>query len=499
MNKDLQELKALLAEVADISGAIALLGWDQQTYMPSGGAESRGEQLGTLSKINHDKFTAPRVGELLEKLTKSGSSQLDSDDACLVKIGMKEYTKALKVTSKWVEEFANVTTVAQEAWVEARSESNFSKFLPHLEKVIDLRRQYAEFFKPFDHIYDPLLDDFEPGLKTRDVQQIFSALRDEQVKLLKEISAKPQVDNSFIKKHYDIEKQKAFGVDVITRFGYDWNCGRQDLAAHPFTTSFGHGDVRITTRFLKDDAASGLFSSMHECGHAMYDQGIHTNLRRTHLHNGASMAIHESQSRMWENLVGRSLDFWTYFYPKFQSLFPEYLADVSLESFYKGINKVQPSLIRVEADEATYNLHIMLRLEVEIALMEGKIAVKDLPGYWNSKMQEYLGVTPPDDAHGVLQDVHWSGGMVGYFPTYALGNLVSLQLWEKINAEIPTLSQQIRNGNFVELLAWLRKNIHTHGAKFEPQDLIQKVTGSKINPEPYIRYLKKKYSGIYGL
>jgi len=499
MSNDMQEFKELLAEVADLNGAIAVLGWDQQTYMPTGGAETRGEQLGTLAKLSHDKLTHPRVGELAEKLAAHGFTDPDSDDARLVKVVLRDFKKAKKVTSAWVSEYAQVTTIAQDAWVAARHESNFSKFQPHLEKVIAMRQEYAEFFKPYDHIYDPLLDDFEPGLKTREVQQIFAVLREEQVKLIHAIAARPQVDNSFLKTNYDIEKQKAFGMEVIKLFGYDFNMGRQDLAAHPFSTTFGYGDVRITTRFLDDDGASGLFSSMHESGHAMYEQGISEKLRRSSLFTGASMAIHESQSRMWENLVGRSRDFWTFFYPKFQAAFPSQLGNISLETFYKGINRVQPSLIRVEADEATYNLHVMLRLEIEIALLEGSIKVQDLPAYWNSKMQEYLGVTPKNDAQGVLQDVHWSSGYVGYFPTYALGNLVSVQLWEKIQEQMPDLSSQIRAGQFGELLGWLRTNIHQHGCKFEPQEMVMKVAGSRITPEPYIRYLKKKYGEIYEL
>ena len=287
--------------------------------------------------------------------------------------------------------------------------------------------------------------------------------------------------------------------DVITRFGYDWNRGRQDKAVHPFTTGFGIDDVRITTRFDPERAASALFSTMHEAGHAMYEQGIAKTLRRYPLANGASMAVHESQSRMWENLVGRSREFWKFFYPKLVKTFPQQLASVSLEQFYRGINKVEPSLIRVEADEATYNLHIMLRLELEIALLEGSLQVGDLPQVWNRKMGEYLGVVPASDRDGVLQDVHWSGGMMGYFPTYALGNLVSAQLWTVINKDIPNLEQQFEQGQFSALLDWLRKNVHQYGSKYEPQELVQRITGSKIDPTAYVAYLKTKYSDIYGL
>jgi len=286
---------------------------------------------------------------------------------------------------------------------------------------------------------------------------------------------------------------------VITKFGYDWDHGRQDKAAHPFTTSFGLEDVRITTRVYHDFLNTALFGTMHECGHALYEQGVSSSLARTPLERGASLAIHESQSRMYENLVGRSLPFWQHFYPQLQSTFPNQLGNVDLETFYKGINKVETSLIRVEADEATYNLHIMLRLELEIALMDGSVEVVDLPDAWNSRMEEYLGVRPESDADGVLQDIHWSGGMIGYFSTYALGNLISVQLWEKMLTDIPDLNQQIREGEFRNLLSWLRENIHRHGAKFEPQELVQSVTGSKIDPAPYMSYLNSKFSDIYGI
>jgi carboxypeptidase Taq len=388
--------------------------------------------------------------------------------------------------------------MAQQAWMEARQKSEFAIFQPHLEKVIGLRKEYITFFPDVDHPYDALLDDFEPGMKTADVKAIFDGLRPKQVELIQAIAGKPQVDDSFLHQPFDEKKQWDFGTEVITKFGYDWKRGRQDKAAHPFTTGFGVNDVRITTRVAPNFLNTMLFGTMHECGHALYGLGTAPELERTGLAGGASLAVHESQSRMWENLVGRSLPFWQHFYPRLQEMFPQ-LGSVPVEKFYKGINKVQPSLIRVEADEATYNMHIMLRMEIEIALMEGKLAAKDLPEFWNTKMLDYLGVTPPNDAKGVLQDVHWSGGMIGYFSTYALGNLVSAQLWEKINQDMPDLTEQIRAGKFENLLGWLREKIHRHGRKFEPQELVQKVTGSKIDPAAYVRYLTKKYSEIYGL
>lgn len=500
MEKELKEFKQLLAEITDLGRANALLGWDQQVYMPGGGAEDRGNILETLATIQHNKFVSKEMGDLVGKLLPYADTlDPESDDACLIKRVAHNFDKETKVSMKWVGEFARVTTISQGVWQEAKHKNDFKLFQPHLEKIVELRKEYAEFFKPYDHVYDPLLDDFEPGLKTKEVKEIFGKLRPQQVELLKAIAAKPEIDDSFLHVPYDEQGQWDFGVDVVTRFGYDWNRGRQDKSVHPFTTSFGIDDVRITTRFDPERAASALFSTMHEGGHAMYEQGVSASLRRTPLTTGASMAVHESQSRMWENLVGRSKAFWKFFYPRLVAIFPQQLKNVSLDNFYRGINKVEPSLIRVEADEATYNLHVMLRLELEIALLEGTVKVKDLPQAWNARMKEYLGVIPTTDTLGVLQDVHWSGGMLGYFPTYALGNLVSVQLWEKINQDIPDLEDQIEHGKFDALLGWLRKNIHQHGAKFEPQVLVKKVTGSTITPEPYMRYLTKKYTEIYHL
>lgn len=500
MTNKLNQLKEILAEVYDLNAAAALLGWDQQTYMPPGGTEGRGQQLGTLQKLAHIKFTSPEVGKLLDDLVKETRIlDPDSNEARLVKVTKREYDKRTRVPPEMVEEFAQATTNAYIAWMQARQASDFSIFQPHLEKIVDLRRKYAELFAPYEQIYDPLLDDFEPGLKTAEVKEIFQALRSQQVTLIQAIKDRPQVDSYFLRRKYDPDKQWDFGVKVITKFGYDWQRGRQDKAPHPFTTNFGIGDVRITTRIHEENLASGLFSTMHEAGHALYEQGVDPSLARTPLAGGASLALHESQSRMWENLVGRSFAFWEHFYPQLQATFPEQLSDISIEQFYKGINRVEPSLIRVEADEATYNLHIMLRLELEIALIEGKIEIKDLPQAWNERMEAYLGVTPPNDAQGVLQDIHWSSGLIGYFSTYALGNLISVQLWERINEDIPDLEDQIRRGEFTALLEWLRAKIHRHGSKYEPQELVQRVTGSKIDATPYLQYLRKKYGQIYGL
>lgn len=500
MSEKLDQLKTLLAEVADLHAVQSVLGWDQQTYMPPAGGEARGNQLATIGKIAHQKFTSDEIGKLLGDLEKEyNGTEPDSDETRLLKVTRHDYDRATRVPPEFVAEFAVVTSKSFEAWREARGKSDFSIFRPHLEKVVELNRRYVNFFPPADHPYDVLLDQFEPGMKTADVKAIFDALRSQQVDLLKAIAAKPQVDDSFLTIPYDDKKMWEFSETIATRFGYDWQRGRQDKSAHPFSTTFSVNDVRITTRFEPERPTNMLFSTMHETGHALYELGSNPVYERSPLAGGTSLAVHESQSRMWENLVGRSLPFWEHFYPEFQKLFPAQVGDVDLQTFYKGINKVEPSLIRVNADEATYNMHIMLRLELEIGLLEGTIDVKDLPEIWNAKMQEYLGIVPPNDAKGVLQDIHWSGGTLGYFSTYALGNLISAQLWEKIEADIPDLKEQFRIGEFGALLAWLREKLHIHGRKYEPQEIVQRVTGSKINAEAYVRYLKRKFGDIYGL
>jgi carboxypeptidase Taq len=500
MEEKLNRFKSILNDLSDLGNALALLGWDQQTYMPKGGAEDRGNTVSTLSRMFHEKFTSDEMGGLIEELTPYAETlDPDSIDACLIEAVSERYDKQTRVPGEWVVENAKTTTIAHQTWEKARADKNFELFRPHLEHVIDLRRRFAGFFEPYDHVYDPLLDNFERGMKTAEVQAIFNELRPQQVELIRAISESPQVDDSFLHQAFPEKEQWDFGVDVITRFGYDWNHGRQDKAVHPFCTNFGIGDVRITTRVDPNWINPALFGTMHETGHALYEMGIDRSLSRLPLANGASMAVHESQSRMFENLIGRSLPFWKFTYPRLQEVFPSQFGNVPLEAFYKGINKVSPTFIRVEADEATYNLHIMLRLELEIAMMEGSLEAGDLPEAWNSRMQEYLGITPPDDALGVMQDVHWSSGLIGYFPTYALGNLVSVQLWEKMQADMPDMDEQIERGEFGNILGWLREKVHRHGAKYKPQDLIQRVTGSKINPQPYVRYLKNKFGTVYNL
>lgn len=498
MSDKLNRFKEIVGEVSDLGRAASVLGWDQQVNMPPGGGEARGQQLATLGKLAQEKFTSDEMGQLLEDLQKE-YTDADSDEGAMVRVAARNYDKARRVPPEFVAEQAMAATKAFEAWVEAKGKSDFSIFLPHLEKNVDLIKKYVSFFPPADHPYDVLLDDYEPGMKTAEVQEIFGNLRPKQVKLLKAISEAKQVKDDFLHKKYNEQKVWAFSEKIIAKFGYDFTRGRQDKAPHPFETTFSVNDVRITNRFEAGNPVATLFSAMHESGHAMYEQGVDQTYERTPLESGTSLAVHESQSRMWENLVGRSLPFWEHFFPEFKKTFPSQLDGVSVKTFYKGINKVEPSFIRVNADEATYNMHIMLRLELEIGMVDGSIAIKDLPEIWNEKMREYLGITPPNDALGVLQDIHWSYGSIGYFSTYALGNIVSAQLWERINKDIKDLDEQIRKGQFSELREWLREKVHKYGHKYDPQDLVQKITGSKIDSAAYVRYLTKKYSDVYGL
>jgi carboxypeptidase Taq len=498
MSDKLNRLKEIIGEVSDLGRASSVLGWDQQVNMPPMGAEARGQQLATLGKIAQEKFTSDEVGKLLEELQKE-YKDVETNDGAMIRVTARNYDKAKRVPSSFVAEQAVAASKAFEAWVEAKNKSDFKIFLPYLEKNVELVKKYVSFFSPANHPYDVLLDDYEPGMKTSEVQEIFGNLRPKQVELIKAISEAKQVKDKFLHKKYSEEKLWKFSEKIIAKFGYDFNRGRQDKAPHPFETTFSVNDVRITNRYEEKNPMATLFSAMHEAGHALYELGVNPAYERTSLESGTSLAIHESQSRLWENLVGRSMPFWEHFYPDLRKTFSSQLEDVKLKQFYKAINKVEPSLIRVNADEATYNLHIMLRLEVEIGMVDGSIQIKDLPEIWNTKMKEYLGITPPNDAQGVLQDIHWSYGSIGYFSTYALGNIVSAQLWEKIKKDIKNLDDQIRKGKFEKLREWLRVNIHQYGHKYDPQDIVQKVTGSKIDSAAYVRYLTKKYSEIYDL
>lgn len=500
MAENLDRLKARLTEIVHINHAAAVLNWDQSTYMPPGGAASRGEQLATLGRISHELSTSKELGDLLEKAAKEVEDlPYDSDDASLVRVSQRDYENARKIPSALVAAIARHGATAYGAWARARETNDFPLFAPYLDKTIDFSRQLAEHLGYEDQLYDALLDQFEPGMKTAQVQAIFEELKRETVPLIHAIGERVDaVDDSVLHQPFDEGMQERFGEGVIRAFGYDFERGRQDRTLHPFCTSFSINDVRITTRFDADWLNPALFGTMHESGHAMYEQGVAQDLEGTPLADGASLGVHESQSRMWENVVGRSHGFWQHYYPLLQQTFPQ-LSGTDVDTFYRAINRVQPSLIRVEADEATYNMHIMVRLEMELALLNGDVKAADAPAAWNERYHDYLGVTPPNDSVGVLQDVHWSHGVMGYFTTYSLGNVLSVQLYNAAVKAHPQIPQEIEQGKFDTLRGWLTQNVYRFGRKFEPNELIQRATGETINPGPYIAYLKQKFGQIYGV
>jgi carboxypeptidase Taq len=494
----LDQLKSHLRGIADLRHAAALVEWDERVTMPRGGAAVHGEILATLHRLAHEQLTADEVGAALEGVQAGGhlAAEPDSDDARLIRVTARDYQKAVRVPSAFVAEQARVVSAAQHVWQEARAASDFARFEPLLRRILDLKREYVGFFPPADHPYDRLLDDFESGMTTAAVRALFDALRPRQVALVAEVAKAPVPDDGFLAVPYDESEMLAFAEEVVTAFGFDWTRGRQDHSTHPFATGIGADDVRITTRFVPQQPFALLFGTMHEAGHALYEQGVKSTLNRTPLEGGASLGIHESQSRLWENFVGRSLPFWVHFFPRLQTRFPTQLRHVTTEQFHRAINRVSPSLIRVEADEATYNLHVMLRVELEIDLVEGIIDPADLPALWRTRMTEYLGSTPASDADGVLQDIHWSAGLFGYFATYTLGNVVAAQLWDTFGAAHADRDEAIGRGDFSTLRSWLRTEVHQHGSKYESQELVQRVTGTPVDPEPYLRYLERKYRAL---
>jgi len=495
------DLKSHLSTIHDLNKVSWVLNWDQRTMMPAKGAPVRAEQLATLQRVAHEKFTADETGRMLEDLRAYEASQpYDSDEASLIRVARQDYDKARRVPSDLVAEMRRATSLASTAWAEARKKSDFALFLPHLEKVVELKHRYIECFDKTDTPYDVLLDDYEPGMKTAEVKAVFDELKQDLVPLIAAIAnSKREIDTACLRGHFPADQQRAFCIKVIEHFGFNADSWRLDPTVHPFASNSCTSDIRLTTRYHEDDFATGLFGSMHECGHGLYENGVSPALERTPLCRGTSLGIHESQSRLWENLVGRSRPFWKFFYPQLQAAFPAQFGNVAAETFYAAINKVQPSLIRVEADEATYNLHIILRFELEQEIIAGQIALKDVPEAWNARMKAYLGVDVPNDAQGVLQDIHWSSGLFGYFPTYSLGNIVSCQIWEKVQAALPNLSEQFERGEFMPLREWLRDHMHCHGRKFTPPELLHRLVGGPINVKPYVQYLQGKYGELYGL
>ncbi len=501
MGRQLNLLKQRLEEIRHLNKASALLIWDQETKMPPGGARARAEQLATLSRLGHELFIADRTGELLARAAnETADLPFDDDDASLVRVSQRDYDRTKRLPTSLVTEFTRHSVLAHEAWVRARANDDFAAFSPWLERTIELSRQRAEHLGYQENMYDALLDLFEPGIKSSRVTRIFDDLKQELVPLVAAIAERSdRVDDAAVHQPFDERAQEAFGKKIAAILGYDFSRGRLDPTVHPFETSFSCNDVRITTRYESNFLSPSLFGTMHETGHAMYEQGVSPALDHTPLGRGASSAVHESQSRMWENVVGRSRPFWQRYYPDLQRVFPQQLAAVDIDTFYGAINTVQPSLIRVYADEVTYNLHIMLRFEMEMDLLANRYPVSAAPAVWNDKMESYLGVRPPSDTLGILQDVHWSNGLFGYFPTYALGNILSLQLYDKALQERPEIRDQLARGETTGLREWMTEKIYRHGRKFQPAELVERATGEPLQSRAYMKYLQTKFGRLYGL
>lgn len=488
-------------ELSTLASCSSLLGWDEQTYMPPGGAEHRATQLALLAGLHHERATDPKLGGLLGEVE---ASTLIADPLSVPAVNVRElrrtYNRLTRLPRALVEELARTTSRGHQEWVTARHERDFNRLRPSLETIFALKRQEADCLGFQDQAYDALIDEYEPGARSKDLAALFAALRAELVPLVAAIAAsKKSPDRSIMTREYPVDRQKIFGETVAAALGFDFRRGRLDTTEHPFCSGIGPGDTRITTRYDPRQFADAFFGILHEVGHGLYDQGLDPSHHGTPMGEAVSLGIHESQSRMWENVVGRSRAFWTYWFPLARQVFREALTDVTPEAFYAAINIVEPSLIRVQADEVTYNLHVLIRFELEAALLSGDLPVADLPGAWNEKYQHYLGVTPRHHAEGCLQDIHWSAGLVGYFPTYTLGNFYAAQLFAKANSDLGGLEGPFSRGDFASLLDWLRKNVHTPGQRFRAADLAQRVTGSPPDHKPLVKMLKAKYGELYGV
>lgn len=504
----LDQLVARLREIQHINSAASLLSWDMETYMPAGGGTARADQIATLQGLAHERFVAPETERLLGQwldlqtgapLDRPGDAWDESGRALLREV-WRDYHHAKKLPSDFVVRMGRESSLAQQVWVEARAKNEFARFLPSLTNILALKKEEVDYLGYDASPYDALLDLYEPGETVAHLTPLFAQLKARLVPLLQRVLASPvQIDDHVLHASYDATRQVEFGRLVLTAMGYNFEQGRLDISAHPFTTSFHPTDVRVTTRVFERDLPSCLFSCIHEGGHGLYDQGLNPLHYGTPLGDSISLGIHESQSRLWENSVGRSRPFWRCFFPLMQRTFPESLSSVTLEQFYAAINRVQPSFIRVEADELTYNLHIMVRFEIEQDLIEGRTNAADLPEIWRDKMRRYLNIVPERDADGVLQDIHWSMGSFGYFPTYTLGNLYSVQFYNQAKLEIPTLEQEIEGGRLIILRQWLQQKIHHWGRMFTAEKLVERVTGGPLSPEPWLTYAEKKYGELYRL
>jgi len=485
----------------DLHKAAAVLYWDRETCMPVQGNAGRTQQLTTLNQLVHEMATSTRMADLLAAAElEQASAAPDSDAACLLRCVRRQFDEERRFPAEFVRWRSEVTGAAGAAWASARERNDFAAFQPHLERTVEIARQSAEILGYAEEKYDALLNQYERGMKTAAVRAIFATVKRETVPLIQAISAQlDAIDDRILYQDFNIDAQRAFCRYAAASVGYDFSRGHLAEVQHPFSTSFGIDDVRITTRYQPDFATSAIFATLHESGHALYEQGIAPALARTPLAQGTSSGIHESQSRLFENQVGRSLGYWQKHYATLQAHFPAQLGQVSLTQFHCAINKVQPSLIRVEADELTYNMHIILRFELEQALVRGDLQVQDLPQAWRDGMQALLGITPPDDAQGVLQDVHWSQAAFGYFPTYTLGNLYAAMFMASARQQDAHIAAELERGEVTRLLAWLRHHIHQHGSRFDAPELCRRATGQELTAEPFVRYVHAKFGALYGL
>ncbi len=491
------DFKSHMQKTADVGYSIAVLSWDQETYMPEKGAEFRAQQISTLSGVYHKMITDDALGKWLQELSKDTS--LNEKEKKNVELTKETYDKQKKFTTEFVELMSKTISECFQAWQTAKEKNDFSIYQPKLEKLVDLKKQECEILGYKEHPYDAQLNEYEKGATAKDLEKLFSDVRKELVPFVQKIREAKQVDDNFFYKTYDQDKQWGFGLDLLKQMGYDFDAGRQDRSSHPFTTSFSSQDVRVTTRVSDNDLSEMIWSCIHEGGHGLYEQGLPAEEYGLPLSEAISLGIHESQSRLWENNVGRSLPYWIKNFPLIQSLFPEQLSSVTAGDFYKAMNKVEPSLIRTNADELTYHFHIMIRFEIEKALFEGAIKVADLPEYWNKKYKEYLGIDVPSNTKGVLQDIHWSHGSFGYFPTYSIGSFYAAQFFDQAKKENPSLINEIENGEMQNLLKWLRAKIHVHGRFYTAAELCEKITGEKLNFTHFMNYAKEKYGAIYGV
>ena len=494
----LVELKQWLREISDLNAAAGVLNWDQATYMPEGGAGARGRQLAMLCRLAHERAVAPELGRLLDSLVRFGESlPYDSDDASLIRVTHREYQKKVKVPPDHVARAIAHGSTSYDAWTRARPANDFAAMVPYLERTLELSREYSSYFAPYKHVSDPHIDDADEGMTTASTHKLFEELKTQLVPIVRAICEQPAADDSSLRQNFAKAAQLDFARHVAERLGYDLRRGRVDLTLHPFSTRFSADDVRITTRVSETDFGDALFSTLHEAGHAMYEQGISAALDSTPLGHGVSAAVHESQSRLWENVVGRSRGFWEHFYPSLQRVFAEQLSSVPLTAFHRAINKVARSLIRTDADEVTYNLHIMLRFDLELRLLEGKLRVKDLPEAWRAAMRADLGIAPSDNRDGCLQDVHWYSGYIGgRFQSYAIGNILSAQFYTAALKAHPNIPHEIASGEFGTLHTWLRDNLYQHGSKFVPNDLVKRATNGTMSMRPYLNYLHQKYAAL---